>query len=77
MSRLLNNNTYSDTCLQKLNADSFHRWFAESVNNILIDIRGLDLETMEVSILIFMFLYVCLQFIYSLFAIVLHFFVFS
>ncbi|VDK70282.1 unnamed protein product [Litomosoides sigmodontis] len=48
MSRL-NNNAYSDTCLQKLNADGFHRWFSESTNNILMDIRGLDLEAMELS----------------------------
>ncbi|CAG9539085.1 unnamed protein product, partial [Cercopithifilaria johnstoni] len=49
MSRLLKNSTHSDTCLQKLDTDSFHRWFAESINMVVTDIHGLDLETMELS----------------------------
>ncbi|KAL4003155.1 hypothetical protein ACH3XW_6435 [Acanthocheilonema viteae] len=49
MSRLLKNSSCSDTCLQKLNADTFQRWFAESINTAVMDIRGLDLEAMELS----------------------------
>ncbi|VDO29940.1 unnamed protein product [Onchocerca flexuosa] len=49
MSRLLNKSTYSTTCLQKVNIDSFHGWFAESINMIVTDISGLDLESMELS----------------------------
>uniref|UniRef100_A0A0R3RZI5 Shootin-1 n=1 Tax=Elaeophora elaphi TaxID=1147741 RepID=A0A0R3RZI5_9BILA len=49
MSRLLNKSTCSATCLQKLDADNFHCWFAESVGIIVMDISGLNLESMELS----------------------------
>ncbi|KAM3723545.1 Nuclear distribution protein nudE [Dirofilaria immitis] len=49
MSRLLSRSTYSTTCLQKVNVDSFRSWFAESINTIVMDISGLDLESMELS----------------------------
>ncbi|VDM18802.1 unnamed protein product [Wuchereria bancrofti] len=49
MSRLLNKNTYSTTCLQKLNIDGFQHWFTESINVIITDINGLNLESMELS----------------------------
>ncbi|VDK62352.1 unnamed protein product [Onchocerca ochengi] len=49
MSRLLNKSTYSATCLQKVNIDSFHGWFAESINMIVTSISSLDLESMELN----------------------------
>ncbi|VIO91563.1 Uncharacterized protein BM_BM10844 [Brugia malayi] len=49
MSRLLNKNTYSTTCLQKLSIHGFQNWFTESINVIITDINGLNLESMELS----------------------------
>uniref|UniRef100_A0A915PVV9 Uncharacterized protein n=1 Tax=Setaria digitata TaxID=48799 RepID=A0A915PVV9_9BILA len=49
MSRLLNKTTYSATCVRKLDADNFHDWFAESINMVITDTNGLDLDSMEMS----------------------------